>query len=140
MGLIGTFEGYIPTATDLYLRGKNIAGFETNGRVYLDTGQITVQDTGGNSALYGSINFVGYSKFNIEFYRGIVYRYSPRISLVTTGINSYTIASVEYSNTIGNHTVSLDVSNAQISARIGIGTYGMAYDNQPAAIYRIWLS
>lgn len=140
MGLTGTFEGYVPTVSDLYLRGNNIARFESNGHVSLDAGQITVKDTGGSSALYGTINFVGYSRFNIEFYRGIVYRYQPEISISTLGSSGYTIASAEYPNTIGNHTVSVDISSAQISARVGIATYGMAYESKPAAIYRIWLS
>ena len=44
LGLIGTLEGYVPTPTDLYLRGQNIANFTryTNyGFPVFDAGQLT---------------------------------------------------------------------------------------------------
>lgn len=46
-GVVGTFEGWVPVATDLYYNGQNVAGFEagnasTTSYVSFDNNQITV--------------------------------------------------------------------------------------------------
>lgn len=49
-GVVGTFEGWVPVATDLYYNGQNVAGFKagnasTTSYVSFDNNQITVNAT-----------------------------------------------------------------------------------------------
>ena len=69
MNLTGTFEGYIPSVTDLYYRGTNQGGFTSPTNYvtfYLD--HITLIDTAQDKNIVGSnyFNFAGHYNLNIE--------------------------------------------------------------------------
>lgn len=70
-GRTGTFEGYVPTATDLYLRGNNIAGFTfTNSAsaVSFESGGIKIYRAGPELKSANQVNFTPYNYLNIEVY------------------------------------------------------------------------
>jgi len=70
-GRTGTFEGYVPTATDLYLRGNNKAGFtSTNSAsaVSFESGGIKIYRAGPELKSANQVNFTPYNYLNIEVY------------------------------------------------------------------------
>lgn len=76
-GVVGTFEGYVPTSTDLYLRGNNIAGWTiVEGRTgsRFDSGMISIvspapgEHTGGRFSIQTgrTYNWAGFTYLNVE--------------------------------------------------------------------------
>lgn len=138
-GVVGAFEGYVPTATDLYLRGNNVAGWVANtSGLTLDAGQITILSSGASNSMYtnNSYNMTGYTKFNIEtnivqidagqVYFSVLFRLSSS-SFITIG----TI----YSPSTGSQVLSFDLSAFQANHPLQITIYRIA-----CRIYRVWLS
>lgn len=69
MGITGTWEGYVPVATDLYLRGNNIAGFKpSNSYTTLESGGIMVNRGTLWVTTSRSYNLTPYTRINIEMY------------------------------------------------------------------------
>ncbi len=66
----GTFEGYVPTPTDLYLRGNNVAGFVNNSNAAIfDAGQISFQtgrDFEFELKTSKAYNVSGYTRLTLE--------------------------------------------------------------------------
>lgn len=68
-GVVGTFEGYVPTATDLYNRGANPADFYGSTNVYFDSNQIRMSvGERKTEYLYGRTvyNFTPYAGVSIS--------------------------------------------------------------------------
>ena len=136
MGLIGTFQGYVPTPSDLYLRGNNIAGFESNGGTIIDSGQITLKS---DNASYSTrtanvVNLTGFSHLNVEFYK-------------TSGkagfVNFYAgeaIARNEIATGSFTGTTSFNLSGLQLATRISLGFGYIGTTSSYGAVYHIWLS
>lgn len=83
-GVTGSFEGYVPTPTDLYLRGNNIAGWsKTYGSVDFQAGQIRFNqgDQGYGIKSASTFNFTGYSRI-VVYTSGRLDLYHP------SGINT----------------------------------------------------
>ncbi|WP_242355429.1 hypothetical protein [Hungatella effluvii] len=156
MGLIGTFEGYVPTPQDLYLRGDNIAGFtSTNNYVNLDYGQITISSLlvtkNGKTNIFSntpSVNLTGYSYINFEtslistLKAGT--RNSPIHFIISDGSNGRVISdlSKNFSDTNlnwGMFSVPINIS-AIISLCFKLVDYSSNNSSTSGAIYRIWLS
>lgn len=153
MNLIGTFEGWVPVTTDLYLRGNNAAGFtalETSSAsnvVSFEAGQLRLETPKGGSVTYGAIastNLTGLSRVNIQGSLYLRNSYSSTSSIIYIEIRT---SKTDYSNAASiklsgsydvgsNFTLSLDVSaiDAVRWIRVYTGTGWGAY------IYRIWLS
>lgn len=132
MNLTGTFEGYVPVATDLYLRGNNIANLSTRWNARLDSGQISLSCIASNNS-FGvetttPINLTGFNYLNIE--KNIPYNYS-RCNLYLLAENSSTRF---IDNISGSGVISFDISTANLVT--GFRVQGSA----DGAIYRIWLS
>lgn len=136
-GIVGTFEGYVPTPTDLYLRGNNIANWaRITANVSLDSGQITLLEKGPGT-IYAYINMTGYNWLVIEGYHNRSVGETKSIKLLKDGASSDN--QVGYldltSYGAGNYTVAFNVSALQVYARF----YLQFYTLMPA-VYRIWLS
>lgn len=141
-GLVGTFEGYIPTAKDLYLRGNNLAGWYkasgTSTMVIFDAGQISI----GGSATYwmqiasaNAINITGFNSLNIEGYTSYGSDAIKKIELLRTD-NGMRLGQLNITGSgAGNYVYSFNVSTYQISATLRLDFFQMG-----GAIYRIWLS
>lgn len=137
-GKTGTHSGYVPSATDLYLRGNNKSGWQVyNNTASFDTGQITLEEA--HLGIFATVNFAGYTRLNFEFYKSRVTSYPSYVKLFTerTVVDGKEIAEVSVNNIVGNQTVGLNISALQQSRiwyvyflHFGIGS----------AIYRIWLS
>lgn len=128
-GITGSFEGYVPTATDLYLRGNNIAGFKLSG--YNGNGCSVRFESGGIQLIksyvtlqgINPINFNAYNYLNVEFYYETVYTKSPTANL-TMGLelfnaSSNTILAKVNSSELWNNvsrTISINLSNLSLTA------------------------
>jgi hypothetical protein len=134
-GVVGTFEGYVPTPSDLYLRGSNYAGFVPSRNDYytFDAGQITARGSGFDCYIYTP------SAYNLTPYRGIAVEYwgTGRLYISVNKENaSYaqtgTCGSVEIYPEATVGTLYLDISAINVNAFIHIVKLG-------GSIYRIWL-
>lgn len=127
----------MPTAQDLYLRGNNIAGFETNGKTYLETEQITLKSL-YNCAVRKYLNFKGYTRLNVELYKAV--GKSGTVQLPETGASGGIIAEVVLDISTGNKTVSLDISFSQRAMKCSVDFNNIGVPGTFGAIYRNWLS
>ena len=142
-GVIGTFEGYVPTAQDLYYRGSNPANMihpsKYAGSITYDSGQITWNGGTGNCLVVitsDPVNLTPYSYINVELYKPSS---GGKINLLLrSSIDGGTFDIIKNINDIasGNSVLSLDVSaiNAYKYFEIQANSTGIFY------IYRIWLS
>lgn len=134
-GLVGTFEGYVPTATDLYLRGNNIRSWYGNG-ISFDSGQISILLTSDCHIFCKDLNFTGFTHLNIECY---INGGTNKIMAVhsTSGDGNFRlVGSITVdAYTVGPYVFSFDVSSWQLTSMIRLRTTYMT-----GAIYRIWLS
>lgn len=138
-GLVGTFEGYVPTPTDLYLRGNNISGWGdsfSSHDVSFDTGQISINSK--SSHIQANLNLTGYRWFNVEGYKS----YSGDLNsglflrLITSATTYQNIANISLPNIgQGPYTYSFDLTAEQLAGAIRLSLYTMN-----GAVYRMWLS
>lgn len=148
-GVVGTWEGYVPTATDLYLRGNNIAGFVKSNTVAINTlfesGQITIGTTSIPTAdgnyVYAQKNLTGYSYINVECYCNTGYNAGPSLGIsVGSTITNYAVdnaeAVVTSTSGVGYKTVTLNISAINATKYIKV----FVVDRTSAYVYRIWLS
>lgn len=141
-GVIGTFEGWVPTATDLYLRGNNIINWRNLSDRYpvtFDSGQITISTQQSPGIRVDGINFTGFNSLNLEGYTDNQYGITKRLSLMQvmgSGVSDRQLGILDLTNTnAGPYVVSFNISMHQIYTNIYILAYQMS-----GAIYRIWLS
>lgn len=125
MGITGTWEGYVPTATDLYYKGVNPLVFtnisDSETEVKFETTYIYMRSTTqyGN-AIYlkasKTFNFAAYTKITFELtvtekgYSG----YPPFVLLNRDNKNvDNKLMEVSFGDslTLGNKTVTIDISN-----------------------------
>jgi hypothetical protein len=137
-GRTGTFEGYVPTATDLYLRGNNGHLWSLGiaaGRIYFESGQITFTNTITSDIIYINRDLSGYSYVNLEFWAML--RGGIRLSVSDNAdYNNY--LSMVTNNDAGTGTISLNVTNINANRYIRIGSYTNTGAN--FYVYRVWLS
>lgn len=136
-GVVGTFEGYVPTARDLYLRGNNINSWYATENSSLDTGQISIGYSNPSSIVTNNLNFTGFASLNIEHY--------CNGSWNSTGIELHKIVSSSYYETFGvlslpNLAGGIHVSSFNISPYQLAGKIRLTFRYYAGAIYRIWLS
>lgn len=131
----GTFEGYVPTPTDLYVRGNNIVGFskyEGYDLPNFDSGQLTfVTNYGGMQAPF---DFTKYTRVNFEIHK------------TAKSANSY-ISIRNLNHTVAYAKVELDNTlNVTQIVSINLGTlainsfFGFEFASWRGAVYRIWAS
>ena len=170
LGVTGSWEGWVPTATDLYLRGNNIAGFTANNSsCTFEAGGIKLTGTNNNGiniTSAGNLNYVPYNYLNIQGYFEKRTRIQPlernvRFHFYTTifGESPATLISestVAVPNNNSNFTVSINISNVSISKRASLylkikgeyyydgndGEYWRSFSSTPwqGYVYRIWFS
>ena len=141
-GTVGTFEGYVPIVTDLYLRGNNISSWRqqypptTSIVFFFDSGQIT-SPQGGRIRTNGSINLVGYNYVNVQGYTTTDSSYTRILILYETNSNDdlTQITRLENPGNPGNYTYSIPMKGWNKNVPISIH-----FVNLNGAIYRIWLS
>lgn len=146
----GTFEGYVVTPQDLYVRGQNPSNFTRyyggSSSPVFDSGQITIMDI--NSLIYAQnqVSLTGYTKFNVELKRGSTNNnFDGKITIgqYDSGY-SFTGPTLSYTlpNSVGNYTISIDISSFQktFSNKFGIFFSYLSIASAPGAVYRIWLS
>lgn len=137
----GQFEGYVPTLTDLYLRGNNINGWtpSSTSTIKFETGQITIVNA-QMEFMYGGkkLNLAGFSRLHIEgWFRHNYGDYEKYVTLYASDSTTSTgqdIGNVEMlpQQTITNPTINFNYAATKylvlrIDSRIS-GT-----------IYRIWI-
>ena len=160
IGIIGTFEGYVPGAADLYKNGNNvkvIVKTNSNSRVYFDTDKIRINTTTGYLASSSAINTTGYSKINLDVqvsHSQGTYDYWINLAMSTTpqtsatSLNSVTNSLFKLSNTNfyndgaqGRKTISYSLNNVAQNGYFwfAVSRANALYDYN-ILIYRIWLS
>lgn len=139
-GIIGTFEGYVPNAQDLYLRGSNIANItplSTNGDGYirLDSGQISIASIYYEQHMSFTRNFAGFSRLNFEVN-------ISDSNVPVSAIQLFRSVRGELLGSIGGiagdsttRTYSMDITRIQLNI-----TFYVRIHEIKGAIYRIWLS
>lgn len=123
-GVVGTWEGYVAAATDLYYNGVNNAGFVTTSTgIVFESGQINQNHTGvftmNTSATY---NLGGYSYLIVEGNMKIDYHYVYPAELETKSNSSgWTILSkVQVQPSTTYTSLSFPLNNQWITAQIGL--------------------
>lgn len=132
-GITGSWEGYVPAATDLYYKGANPFGMTGSGSTYFETTYIfcILGSTSVVLNLDKTFNFSNYSKFVFEFtYTGAVTNNSIRVSL--QGNTSGGIA-INYRSEVevtpgNNHTISISLKDKTACTvnRFVVSSTGMA--------------
>lgn len=158
-GVVGTFQGYVPTATDLYLRGNTsntVGSWLHRDYTIIETGQITIKKDRAeaqSSSAYGvctknKLNLKGYNYINVEFTVSLAnpnvdiyldllnyeskYNPVPSIDMVTS--TSITLGAVT------NRVISLPIASYQGNYFVHFGA-SLSYNKiYRLAVYRIWLS
>ena len=135
MGLTGTFEGYVPMATDLYLRGKSLVGFSKYSNYdypVFDSGQLTLN--AWNNAMQASVNLTGFSHVNFEIYKTSTS--SGRwITLQVSG-DPTRWAKADLDSTVNvTQVISINLGVLAIN-----GAFAFEFAGWRGAVYRIWLS
>ena len=137
----GTFEGYVPVATDLYLRGNNINGWtpSSTSTIKFETGQITIVNA-QMEFMYGGkkLNLAGFSRLHIEgWFRHNYGDYEKYVTLYASDSTTSTgqdIGNVEMlpQQTITNPTINFNYAATKyLVLRINSRISGV--------IYRIWI-
>lgn len=131
----GTFEGYVPMPTDLYVRGNNIVGFskyEGYDLPNFDSGQLTfVTNYGGMQAPF---DFTGYARVNFEIHK-TAKQANSYISIRDLN-NKVVYAKVVLDNTLNvTQTVSIALNTLAINS-----FFGFEFASWRGAVYRIWAS
>lgn len=134
-GVTGTFEGYVPTATDWYLRGNNIAGFtKMFGTVIFEEGMITVNNDAEISTSK-EYDLSGFSRLNVECNATANVGTSPRLELYRgKKIGGRPFAQIALPSN-GNQTLSLSFTGQSIR-----DYWTLRFPGMHVNIYRIWLS
>lgn len=159
-GTVGNFEGYVPTANDLYLRGNaaNITGGFRSGNTYvdIDPGQITVKKTSLDSqspsghyygpCTYNKINLKGYNYVNVEFTVESAVK-NINVDVALTNNSDYYMIPTKYltyarvsTGVVNNKVISLPVAAWQVEAYVFVSVSYNYQETHRVAIYRIWLS
>lgn len=150
LGITGTWEGYVPTATDLYLRGNNVAGWACVLHASLHTGGIYISPSSSilsEIKTSKSYNLISFKKLNITI--NISEAGQNWIQLAGYYNSNILLGIVDKQITLNTDTIlSIDVSSIanvikDIDLRIrgyhktdkGYVEYGLK-----GYIYRIWLS
>lgn len=131
----GTFEGYVPMPTDLYVRGNNIVGFskyEGYDLPNFDSGQLTfVTNYGGMQAPF---DFTRYTRVNFEIHK-TAKQANSYISIRDLS-NKVVYAKVVLDNTLNvTQTVSIALNTMAINS-----FFGFEFASWRGAVYRIWAS
>lgn len=137
MGITGSWEGWVPTPTDLYLRGNNIAGWSGN-RYVLQAGYIVLASNHENAYLETSsvFNWTPYNWINYQLY--IASEKTVSIMTQYRQTSATTIGTSTCGGRAGEYVVSQDISRVGVSAAVRIGVGSSGYTE--VQIYRIWFS
>lgn len=147
-GVTGTFEGWVPTPTDLYLNGVNSAGFSSsNSRVTIESGGIRYNNGRTEIRSTQTYNLSKYTKLNIEYQFSSVGQPYVHVGL-TDGVNTSPIVWAIFSPGIGTKkTFSMDISSVAMSTKLGLDLYSITTSSGSGTvgtitgwIYHIWLS
>ena len=145
MGITGTWEGYVPTATDLYLRGNNIADWScSSGFVTFNSGEITFNKRGGSTSAFSfsarkAYNLSPYTKLNIQTNN---LRFD--VSLIIELYDEYSdrLGSIELKENTNYTTTLIIPFNRKATTFLKLRVMRkVSYEyDLTGAIYRIWLS
>ena len=134
-GVMGIAEGYFPMATDLYLRGQNLAPFDTSSSSFtFQSGQLFCASSSPGLPFLNPYNLTPYNWMNFEInFNEINFGAGFRITIVGSGLTSF----IDVPEQRGVKTISLNLSNINASVAWNIK---FSYRSSNIYIYRIWLS
>lgn len=135
-GVKGTWEGWVPTATDLYLRGNNIMNFTSSYGSNSGDAFHVQSNSGGNIKMGSAFDLSPYNSLNLEM---AVYSY---VTYFYVGLDTSASATDQNAdaavvlNKTGTYTATLNISNIHKSAQ----WYILFARNFNLDIFRIWVS
>ncbi len=135
-GVTGTWEGYVPTVNDLYLRGNQLVPWRAISSATFEAEQITISSNGGKIGTSNPVNLVGKRQLHVQYSSiGI----EPSVSALAAWANYGQPGSIHMGNHFeveGEQVATFDLSNAQVNQKIQLNfnAIGKRY------IKRIWLS
>lgn len=131
----GTFEGYVPMPTDLYVRGNNVIGFSKTISYDLpnfESGQLTIASL--TSGMEANIDLTGFSRINFEIHK--TNELSGRSIVVRLRSDPARYAKLALDGALNTtQTVSLEIGTLAIN-----GLFKFEFTDWRGAIYRIWKS
>lgn len=139
-GVIGTFEGYVPTANDLYLRGNNVKAFQSNtSYIILYQDHIQINDTASDKDFAATVQS-DFNNHNALYVQGEFCNGATRGRILTiyliSGSEWYTLGTHVFPNgCTGLTTFGLPLP-AGLGNRILRFSFGASITGN---IYRIWL-
>lgn len=157
MGVIGTWEGYVSTNSDLYLYGNDIAGFNDGYTPGFDfqTGQIDFigasnSSRGGSDTIsVHNIDLKGYNYINVLFSLTQVdpdWKKEIKLIVAKNGTNGLSVVNqlAAVGHSVGtyviNKTMSISLAELQVMASIFFYMYRVKHTTFKGNIKRIWLS
>ena len=154
LGITGTWEGWVPVATDLYLRGHNVAGWTYGSYVEFHSGGIyaNLENNSKNETeivTTKAYNLSPYNYLNVEYY--LIHGYMDRevTVMLTLTCNDYSSAGRIYQYCPKDVSTILSLSLKTISYtanKMKLGLRGFSKNDTNTGysmtgyIYRIWLS
>lgn len=157
LGITGTWEGYVPTPTDLYLRGNNVANFTASYQISFESGGILNPGSPSPKLISGkSYNYSGYRYLKVQIYvkslTTMSITYSSRIKTeVYRGSSDTDKIGTGYANNVvegSTYIISTSLINASFTSTISIKMphFRLYGSGEEAAtrewsgyIYHIWL-
>lgn len=168
-GVTGTWNGYVATATDLYIRGNNaynLSKYSSDKKSTFESGAIYISSAGSSDFIFRndpsgssstiSINLSPYTKINVEFYctaKGKTYvnaRFAYILNSDSSSIINISCPSrkaVINQSTNTTQTLSADISDINATIKgLGLRMYSSndtsddSLGGVTGQIYRIWLS
>ena len=137
----GTFEGYVPVATDLYLRGNNINGWtpSSTSTIKFETGQITIVNA-QMEFMYGGkkLNLAGFSRLHIEgWFRHNYGDYEKYVTLYASDSTTSTGQDIGNVGMLPQQTITNPIINFNYAATKYLV---LRIDSRiSGVIYRIWI-
>lgn len=135
MGLTGTFEGWVPTATDIYLRGYSSVSFSkysTYEYPLFESGQITLGSS--TSAIMASLNLTSFTRVNFEIYKTATY--SGRAIAVQIAGDPTRWAKTKLTSTLNTvEVISVELGSIAVNSQ-----FSFEFIDWRGVIYHIWLS
>lgn len=133
-GVTGTWEGYVPTPEDLYLRGNQLVPWVKGPKSSFEAEQINLNDYIKTENV---VNLVGHNFLNVQYNAvGVMSDTSLRLSIRNSSDTGVDMVVGVHKAIEGGNVASFGLENAQVNKKLYLDTFGAGLHY----IKRIWLS
>lgn len=132
-GVTGTWEGYVPTVNDLYLRGNQVIPWNKSSNAAFESDQINVPAEGWVETV-NAVNLAEKKQLHVQYSASGTNTASTMIAIVDYGGSSISLGA--HTAVVGENIAVFNLSNAQVNKKIRIQCRNIGSRH----IKRIWLS